>query len=265
MTNLDKNSIVDDLYYKLYGEHQTKKGQALERLSAVALKILNEERRVQYDKQIQAPYSKTTYQADCLIGDENNQVMVEAKDYTVQNTKVSRADLQKLEGALTDLDISKGLFVSATDYTNRAKPYAERTKTNPKQNPIELYHIRPSNAEDEKERVKTIEVTIIAQGLEFEKGKYIPVINKSYLEHIKNLIPHDNYHTKMEPPQFYDTNGNVSETFENLTNLLYDRLPKDISKGYIMKGVWKFNQPTYMDIPSYGRLQIDALQHEIPS
>ena len=45
MSGLDKNSIVDDLYYQLYGEHQTKEGQALERLSAVAFKLLEEARK----------------------------------------------------------------------------------------------------------------------------------------------------------------------------------------------------------------------------
>ena len=57
MSSQKNNSIVDDLYYQLYGEHQTKEGQALERLSAVAFKLLEEARRVQYDQQVRAPYS----------------------------------------------------------------------------------------------------------------------------------------------------------------------------------------------------------------
>ena len=169
MNEQEKSSVVDDLYYLLYGEYQTKEGQALERLSAVAFKLLDEARKVQYDQQVRAPYSKTVYQVDSMIGEAQDQVMVEAKDYTVQGKKVGRADLQKLEGALTDLDIAEGRFVSATDYTNRAKHYAESTKTNLKQNPINLYHVRPSNDEDEKGRIKQIQVIIQANGLSFEK------------------------------------------------------------------------------------------------
>ena len=39
MSDQEKNSIIDDLYYQLYGEHQTKEGQAsvrqLERLTGL--------------------------------------------------------------------------------------------------------------------------------------------------------------------------------------------------------------------------------------
>lgn len=160
----DESSILDELYYQLYGERLPKKGQALERLSAVALKLLQEECKVQYDQQVRAKFSNTVYQLDGLIDEGGRQVMVEAKDYTVSGEKVGRSDLQKMEAALTDLDIPEGKFVSATDFSNRAKPFAESTKTNPKAYPIELSHVRPSNLEDEKGRVKTIHVTIEARG-----------------------------------------------------------------------------------------------------
>ena len=46
MSEQEQNSVIDELYYRLYGEHQTKEGQALERLSAVAFKLLEEVRKV---------------------------------------------------------------------------------------------------------------------------------------------------------------------------------------------------------------------------
>ncbi len=85
MIEKEKNSKIDELYYKLYGEHQTKEGQALERLSAVAFKLLEEQHRVRYNQQVRAKYSSTTYQLDGLIGEGNEQVMIEAKDYTVRD------------------------------------------------------------------------------------------------------------------------------------------------------------------------------------
>ena len=40
--------------------------------------------------------------------------MVESKDYTIDDRKVGRPDLQKLQGALTDLpQIKDGIFTSA--------------------------------------------------------------------------------------------------------------------------------------------------------
>ena len=265
MSEQDKNSIVDDLYYQLYGEHQTKEGQALERLSAVAFKLLEEARKVQYDQQVRAPYSQTMYQVDGLIGEDNQQIMVEAKDYTVRGDKVGRADIQKLEGALTDLDIAEGRFVSATDYTNRAKPYAESTKTNPKQNPIELYHVRPSTPEDEKGRIKTIVINIIAHGLDFERGIYLPLINEPFFESIKDKISEKGDKQRTTLYQFYNKDGQVVETFENITRQLNHRLPVDSEKGYILEGKWIFTESVYVDMDPLGRVLIDALEYRIPT
>lgn len=265
MSKAKKTSTVDELYFKLFGEHQKKEGQALERLSAIAFTILDGERKVLYDQQVRGKYSDTVYQIDGLIESDENRIMVEAKDYTVQNKKVGRADLQKLEGALTDLDIPEGTFVSATDYTNRAKPYADSTKINPKQNPINLFHIRPSNPEDMRGRIKTIVVNLIAHGLEFESGKYIPKFNKEDFDNIKYLIPENGKQLSMTLYQFYDANGCVCETFENITRQINSCLPYDFEKGFILKGEWLFEQPTYMVVPALGKLRIDSLIYEIPT
>lgn len=265
MCEQEKNSIVDDLYYQLYGEHQTKEGQALERLSAVAFKLLEEACRVQYDQQVRAPYSQTVYQVDGLIGEGDEQVMVEAKDYTVRGDKVGRADIQKLEGALTDLDIAEGCFVSATDYTNRAKPYAASTKTNPKQNPIELYHVRPSTPDDEKGRIKTIVVNIIAHGLDFERGNYLPIINKEFFETIKDKISEKGNKRRTTLFHFYDAKGQVVETFENITLQLNQKLPIDSEKGFVLYGQWTFPEPVYCDMDPIGKVLINAIEYKIPT
>lgn len=265
MSEQNQNSVIDELYFRLYGEHQSKEGQALERLSGVAFKLLEEQRRVQYDQQVRGKYSGTVYQVDGLIGEGDEQVMVEAKDYSVRGEKVGRADLQKMEGALTDLDIAEGRFVSATDYTNRAKPYAKSTETNPKQNPISLYHVRPSTLEDEKKRIKTILVTIIAHGLDFERGQYMPLINHEFFESIKDRIKEEGEEQKTILFHFYDADGNVEETFENVTRQLNDRLPKNPEKGFVLEGRWDFAQPVYVDMEPLGRVPIDALQYKVPT
>lgn len=265
MSNQDKNSVIDDLYYSLYGEHQTKEGQALERLAGVAFKLLNEELKVKYDQQVRAKFSNTVYQVDGIIGEGDDQVMVEAKDYTVGNKPVGRADLQKLEGALTDLDISEGWFISATDYTNRAKPYAESTKDNPKNNPISLYHVRPSTQEDEKGRIKTILVNIEARGLEFERGEYLPLINHDFFESIKQNIKEEGEQQETVLYHFYDKEGHVVETFENITRNLNNRLPKDADRSYVLEGKWVFSEPVYVDMKPLGRVLINAIKYKVPT
>ena len=265
MSEQEHNSVVDDLYYRLYGEHQAKEGQALERLSAVAFKLLEEARKVQYDQQVRARYSQTVYQVDGLIGEGDQQVMVEAKDYTVRGDKVGRADLQKLEGALTDLDIAEGRFVSATDYTNRAKPYAKSTENNPKQNPISLFHVRPSTSDDEKGRIKTIQITIEAHGLEFEKGSFEPEYTAESIEILKCKMPKDGQMLKASVSCFYDVNGNVIETIEEITRQLNSLVPVDAVQGFVLEGKWEFSQPTYMHSSHFGTLQISGLKYKIPT
>ena len=265
MAEQKKNSVIDDLYFSLYGEHQTKEGQALEHLSGVAFKLLREQRQVHYDQQIRAKYSGTVYQVDDLVSDSDRQIMVEAKDYTVRNKPVGRSDLQKLESALTDLDIPEGRFVSATDYTNRAKPFAESTKNNPKNNPIDLYHVRPSTPEDEKGRIKTILVTIVAHGLEFERGQYLPLINSEFFKSIQHRIKEDGEEQKTILYHFYDKDGNVVETFENITRQLNGKLPKNSEKGFVLEGKWDFPESVYIDMEPLGRVLIDAIQYKVPT
>lgn len=263
MEKHERESVVDELYYRLYGEHQTKEGQALERLSSVAFKLLEETQKVQYNQQMRARYSGTVYQVDGLIGEGERQVMVEAKDYTRGGDKVGRADLQKLEGALTDLDISEGRFVSATDYTNRAKPYAKSTKKNPKQNPISLFHVRPSVPEDEIRRVKTIQVTIHARGLAFERGEYIPIWDVASLKSIKSGGSTEGIQFRLY--QFLDACGEVIETMESITLQLNHLLPEEVENGFVLEGKWKFSVPTYINIPSVGNVRIESLQYKIPT
>ncbi len=114
-------------------------------------------------------------------------------------------------------------------------------------------------------RLKTIVVNLIAHGLEFESGKYIPKFNKADFDSIKHLIPENGKQLNMTLYQFYDANGCVCETFENITRQINSCLPDDFEKGFILKGEWLFEQPTYMVVPTLGKLRIDSLIYEIPT
>ena len=151
-----EKSPSDELYYKLFGEYPSKSGIALERLATIAYNEIMAN-KAWVDQRIKGRYSDSVYQLDGLIATNEGQKMLEAKDYSIRGSKVGRDDLQKLSGALLDIDnISKGVFASATDYTKPAKQYAESTIKMPNAKPIELYEIRPSTEEDEKGRVKKI-------------------------------------------------------------------------------------------------------------
>ena len=99
-------SPIDELFYSLMGFYPTKEGAAYEIISAAALSLL--EHREAKHNQFLIGLSASQYQLDGLI---ENDTMIESKDYTKRGAKVGRDDLQKLEGALTDLlEIKKRVF-----------------------------------------------------------------------------------------------------------------------------------------------------------
>jgi len=164
-------SPIDELFNELYGYYPNKAGQAYELLVAAAFKAVTG-RQIGYDQHERGVYSKTDYQVDAVVPSDTGKDMVEAKDYTIDERKVGRSDLQKLQGALTDLDFEKGIFASATDYTKPAKKYADGAEINPNQKEIELYHIRPSTELDEKGRVKKFVINITMIVPDFNNGQF---------------------------------------------------------------------------------------------
>lgn len=110
-------SPIDELFYSLMGFYPTKEGAAYEIISAAALSLL--EHREAKHNQFLIGLSASQYQLDGLI---ENDTMIESKDYTKRGAKVGRDDLQKMEGALTDLlEIKKGILLLLLNTRNRLK------------------------------------------------------------------------------------------------------------------------------------------------
>lgn len=180
-----KHSIPDEIYHDIFGEYPKKSGAAYERLSSIALTIVKEQKGY-VDQHIRGTYSDTSYQLDGKLESDIETSMIEAKDYTIENKKVGRGDLQKLGGALPDLkEIDKGVFASATKYTKLAIKYAKAAKDITGK-PIELFEIREATSEDEKGRIKTIKLEIYVYNLTFERGKYQPCFSKAAIDQLAN-------------------------------------------------------------------------------
>ena len=255
-----KHSPVDELYYKLFGEYSTKAGTALERLATIAYTEVKANKSA-VDQRLKGPYSDSTYQIDGLAETDDGQEMIEAKDYTIRNDKVGRDDIQKLSGALSDLDnISKGVFVSATDYTKPAKQYAESTPQMPNAKPIDLYDIRPSTELDEKGRIKKIcfQINIVAP--DFKRGTYNTIFTKQGYDDLQN----DNLLGKPIPMRFenfYDINNNIVVTFQQLTCEVSKKLDLKSNDSHI-SGTW---ETPNLYIPINGKMYaLEKIDYKIP-
>lgn len=218
-----QKSPIDNLFFSIYGYYPNKAGQAYELLVAASLKILTGQ-EIKYDQHLRGTYSATDYQVDGL--DINDNKMIEAKDYTINNRKVGRPDLQKLQGALSDLEVNSGVFASATEYSRPAKKYADSSITNPMHKEIELYHIRPSTELDEEGRIKTIIIDLMITLPEFDNGIYEPKFTEKAISK-------------------FDENGLLNKPI-NLS--IYEFYNEDKSVYYTLKDFSHNNQPILTNI-----------------
>ena len=232
-----RKSPIDNLFFELFDYYPKKAGQAFEIISAAAIKIITN-KKVMLDQRAKGKYSDTSYQLDGEIISDDKKEMLEVKDYTINNRKVGRGDLQKLAGALNDLDIDKGIFASATSYTKPATKYANSTKINPIQKEIDLFHIRPATEYDEKGRIKKIIIDIRVATPNYDSGKYDYVWTD---DAIKKFRENDlaNRNLLMSLSEFYDKNGNVAMTLRDFTK---NNQPEQKNfDDEIAKGAWNLS------------------------
>ncbi len=253
-----KKSPIDDLYYNLYGYHLPKAGQAYERIVAAAFKLLLN-KDIEYDQMLRGDYSKTVYQLDGRVNTEENNNMIEAKDYTIESKKVGRGDIQKMQGALSDLPLNAGFFASATDYTLPAKKYAASSNVNPMHKPIELYNIRPSTEEDEAGRLKKLVINVISHNMDYQNAKYQALFTKD----AKQKLLENGYAGKTishSIDRFLKSDGSTLITVHDLS---FQNPPGTTwEDGFVSKGCWIIKGGHLMvDQMLYG---IEGLEYEVP-
>ena len=216
-------SPIDKIFYEVFGHLPRKAGTAYEMFSCIAEHLMTEG-EILHDNKIRGAFSETLYQIDVHSNSSDGIAMGEAKDYTIQNSKVGRGDLQKLGGALPDLpEVTKGKFFSATGYTSPAKKYAQAASNFPGQKPIEIFELRPSTERDEEGTIKTIVIKMHIVIPQARKGIWKPHFTADGMAAIKRTI--DPKEKKISHnlilEKFYDSNGNQALTLFELTSTGY--------------------------------------------
>lgn len=168
------SSAFDDLYFDLFGQRCSKEGQAFERISAAVSKLVFPNADVAHDQRLRGQVSQSLYQVDVLLNHNGQRTFGEVKDYTIQDKKVGRGDLQKLAGALLEVGAESGMFYSATDYTSPAKKYAIGAEQF-LDKPIDLMHIRPSVQQDEEGRIRKIILNMHVKIPDYGNSSFNPI------------------------------------------------------------------------------------------
>jgi hypothetical protein len=215
-------SRIDSMYEEVFGERLAKSGAAFERFAAIAMHVVLGG-VVKADARLRGEWSKSVYQIDALQSDGVSCVMGEAKDYTTRANRgrVGRDDLQRLAGALADLDgIDKGAFFSATGYTGPARKYAGVAGQMPAGKPIDLFHLDDFCEDDLAGRIRRICVIMHLCIPMPEPSSFQVVLSDMGFNKLRemNAGPDD---FERVASWFHDANGNPATTIAELTSQGY--------------------------------------------
>ena len=212
-------SPIDELYRSIYGELPEKAGTAFERLAAAAWKLLNRDADVAHDTRIRGEISQSLYQIDVEAADDDGRHAGEAKDYTERNAKVGRPDLQKLGGALPDIDVDTGKFFSATGYTKPAQQYASAAEKIVGKK-IDLYDLREVVEKDMEGRIKKIICQIHVIVPAYERSSFTPIWTPDGTKLLRELVASGKIanELRLQIHDIVSSHGSVLATIPDLTS-----------------------------------------------
>lgn len=215
-------SPIDELYESIFGELPTKNGTAYELLAAAVWKLLDKSSTVSHDSRMRGVFSQSLYQIDVDASNKEGRHAGEAKDYTDRSAKVGRSDLQKLGGALPDLDVRSGKFFSATGYTKPAQQYASNAEKIVGKK-IDLYDLRLVTDEDLEGRIKKIVIAFHVITPAYERSVFTPVLTSEGEEIVKTINPaaKDDEATRLDVESIYASDGSVMTSISELTSYGY--------------------------------------------
>lgn len=211
-------SEMDKLYQEIYGEAFAKAGTAYERMATAAISYVMDCPAL-YNQFVKG-YSGVEEQHDGNIIAPQGEIMVEAKDY---KSPIGYNHIAKQEGTLTDNDMESGILVSHSGFSEPTIQYAEGTLTNPIQKPIILYVVRKSTDEDQKNRIRKIQINYNVSMLDFTLNCMRVEFTPEGIEQLsRNTIKNgqEKVDIKLHIEDFYDSNGNVINTIMQISKEL---------------------------------------------
>lgn len=226
-------SPLEELFQKVFGYMPVKSGAAYEIFSAIAAHAIDGG-EVKSDIRLRGELSETMYQLDVHQKVNGRAFMGEAKDYSDRNGKVGRGDLQKLGGALPDLQsIHEGRFFSSTGYTKPAKQYADAAE-NIIGKPIRLFGLRESTEYDEEGLIRTVVIKMMLMTPKMGLAKFTPHFTSTGNEKLRALLQPGEHQVQWQAGLscFYDAAGNPILSLWDLTSLGYGELFGDTMTAY---------------------------------
>jgi len=181
------------------------------------LKLLHPEHDIGHDDHIRGAISGTDYQLDATQNTGTQTNLAEAKDYTLRGRPVGRPDVQKLAGALPDVNLGDGVLASATGFTKPAIKYAEKAEEIIGKQ-ISLMELRPVVQADMEGRIQEIHVKLHIQIPDYANASFSPVLTSEGESKIaamsaQGLLPNGG----VSIGEIFNQDGSISTTIEEVT------------------------------------------------
>ena len=250
---------LDDFFEEVFGYRPAKTGRGFELLVAAAIKIAKKHAKVRSDVYQRGEASDTVYQLDALVAEEVGKNMVEAKDYTERGKPVGRGDLQKLAGALIDLDCDGGTVASATGFTKPATKYSAATQSAAlSAKPIDLMHVRPSVEADEQGRVRTIIIRFGIYTPDYDNAKWTPALTADGTACLKGLYQIGEQ-IELKVTRFVRADGSALATIPELTA---SKLDLDWESARAV-GEWTFEEAAFIEVEQ-ALVGVTRISYDVP-
>lgn len=159
-------SRYDELHDRFVSGATSKAGTRYERLAAIVLKVLNDQRRVIHDLRLLGE-SEVKHQIDVTIEADGKarRVLVECKDFDISGDPVGLGIIRDFFGVVSDLKPDEAVVVTCNDFTADARKYAAAKG-------IKLATLREHEVPEGHARVSRVEMTMIvtwpeARGVQF--------------------------------------------------------------------------------------------------
>lgn len=257
---MEKNyKNMDEVFEEIFKIKPTKRGKGFELLTAAVLKIINEAHNVTHDVRKTGVFSLVPYQIDVLVDNNGESLFVEAKDYSERNEKTGRGDAQKLAGALIDLDINKGMLVSATEFTKPTVQYSKSTKLNPNAKEINLCLLRPSTKKDTENLILEIVVNAAIQRLDTTKSTTNILLNQDSLKQAVQELKNEGVPAGSYVSRIYELFNQAGEHLAYIYDIITTNLPSEVEGKH--SGTWRPEQDTYIKLKNK-LIKVDGIEYD---
>lgn len=251
---------MDEYFEQIFGYKPKKQGTGYELLVAGVLKILNESQDITHNIIQSGKYSSDKYQIDALVKNKLGSIFVECKDNIEKNKPTPRSDIQKLAGALNNLDVNAGILASATGFTKPTIQYSESTKINPNAKEIELFLIRPSKKEDIEGLIMSICIALDMEVIDEQNSKIIPIINN---EQVQQILKEHGYKAgdsvSIDSSILFKSDGSI---YKHISEIANDKTFNKADADGVNRGFFIFEEKVYIKI--YDTLiEVQKLEYEV--